>query len=73
MNSKQKIALGIAGAGVVLNVVDAITAQGDPAKGVVYGDGGWLAPINDKSPVQVGLLLIAAGVLGFAYLKWGRK
>jgi hypothetical protein len=51
------------GAGAGINVVNSITAGGDPSKGVFYGSSGILKPVNDALPINFGLALIIVGVV----------
>ncbi len=69
MTKKEKLALGLAAGGALLNIADAFTAKGDPTQGIVYGDSGFLKAINDKLPLNVGLLLILAGAGLFLYVR----
>lgn len=51
----------LVGTGATINIVNAVTAQGDPARGFFYGSEGILKAINDPLPINVGFILIALG------------
>ena len=61
----KRTALYLAGAGVAINVIDAVTSKTadgsiDASKGAMYGDKGILK-FSNSLPINLGLLLIAAG------------
>lgn len=48
-------------AGGGLNLIDALTAKGADG-GAVFGSTGFLKGINDKLPINLGLMLFGAGL-----------
>lgn len=60
MNNK-KIAISLVAVGLGINIADAITAAGDPSKGLFYGDNGMLKSIARYSPVSPGMLMALIG------------
>jgi len=68
----KKVAIGLVAAGAALNIADAYTAKGTATGGVVYGATGFLKPVNDMLPLNLGVMLMVAGAALFAYLKFGR-
>lgn len=68
MNAKTLgIGLMIGGAGV--NLIDAVTANG-PDGGALFGPNAPLRSINDKMPINIGLMLLLIGGGLFLYSKF---
>lgn len=53
-----------------LNLVDAITAKDSATGGAIFGTNGFLKGINDKLPINLGLMIFGAGAALFLYRRY---